>query len=51
VEGTGFNATTGTPGNREYKYSNFGRVDVLNPFTGNPANDVEGQRLFIKYKY
>ena len=51
VEGTGYNATTGSPGNREYKYEDFGRVSFLNPFPGSPVTDVNRQRLFIKYKY
>jgi len=50
-EGTGFDPTTGAVGNRQYVYSNYGRVDFLDPFAGNPANDVGRERIFIKYKY
>jgi hypothetical protein len=46
-----FDATITTPGNREYLYSSYGRLDFEIPFSGNPANDVDREQLYVKYKY
>lgn len=49
LEGMGFNRNT-TLTSREFNYDpGAGSLTFLDPFPGNPANDVERVTLFVKY--